>query len=349
MISRARSSNFGLGCGSCTHLTVTFSCSILVLHGLSEPSGWPTAGRLEVNKCTVFCRNIKRNIKRYWISRRICRSISCWVAARSMVAWRGPEHKQTMSAYPRPGVRRDPLRWSGGHPCRPLTPCALVGRLGHSQVCEAVVVTPGSGSGVAGGGSTPVLAPRRMSVAGVAAPPPGARSRHGHVAPLSCAMRGVASPALRGGFLLGPAAGRAARQRRAPAGPGKRRGASGCRAVVHGPPGGAASCGEGAPAGVASVGHREARAPASVSSNPTRVCRRRRTASARASLPLFAAPDAQRSAPTAEAPQREGGIYATRLRRPDVPPPQHSNTTSCLSYFGSASGFSMPQLLCPHA
>src|SRR6266705_3050461 len=80
MISRARSSNFGLGCGSCTHLTVTFSCSILVLHGLSEPSGWPTAGRLEVNKCTVFCRNIKRNIKRYWISRRICRSISCSVA-----------------------------------------------------------------------------------------------------------------------------------------------------------------------------------------------------------------------------------------------------------------------------
>src|SRR5207253_10283453 len=80
MMSRARSSNVGLGRGSCTHLTVTFSCSILVLHGLSEPSGWPTAGRLEVDKCTVFCRNIKRNIKRYWILRRICRSIRSYAA-----------------------------------------------------------------------------------------------------------------------------------------------------------------------------------------------------------------------------------------------------------------------------
>ena len=111
---------------------------------------------------------------------------------------------------------------------------------------------------------------------------------------LSCAMRGVASPALRGGFLLGPAAGRAARQRRAPAGPGKRRGASGCRAVVHGPPGGAASCGEGAPAGVAAVGHREARAPASVSSNPTRVCSRLGIASAHASLRPFPAAETWR-------------------------------------------------------
>ena len=42
---------------------------------------------------------------------------------------------------------------------------------------------------------------------------------------------------------------------------------------------------------LAAIGHREARAPASVPSNPTRVCRRRRTASARASLPLFAAPE----------------------------------------------------------
>src|SRR5712691_4136121 len=77
MISRARSSNFCLGRGSCAHLTLTFSGSILVLHCLAEPFGWPSAGCLEVHKCTVFCRNIKRNIKRYWISRRICRSISC--------------------------------------------------------------------------------------------------------------------------------------------------------------------------------------------------------------------------------------------------------------------------------
>ena len=43
---------------------------------------------------------------------------------------------------------------------------------------------------------------------------------------------------------------------------------------------------------VAAVGHRDARAPASVPSTPTRACRRRRPASARASLPLSAAPDA---------------------------------------------------------
>ena len=72
-----RTTHCCLGRGPCAHLTWTFSGSILVLHGLSEPSGWPSAGCLEVNKCTVFCRNIRRNIKRYWISRRICRSISC--------------------------------------------------------------------------------------------------------------------------------------------------------------------------------------------------------------------------------------------------------------------------------
>jgi hypothetical protein len=37
----------------------------------------PTAGGLYVHKGTVFCRNIKRNIQRYWILRRLCRSISC--------------------------------------------------------------------------------------------------------------------------------------------------------------------------------------------------------------------------------------------------------------------------------
>src|SRR5215831_11319365 len=77
MISCARSSNFCLGRGPGAHLTVTFACSILVLHGLSEPSRWLSAGFLKVHKCTVFCRNIKRNIQRYWISRRLCRSISC--------------------------------------------------------------------------------------------------------------------------------------------------------------------------------------------------------------------------------------------------------------------------------
>ena len=48
------------------------------------------------------------------------------------------------------------------------------------------------------------------------------------------------------------------------------------------------------PAWVAAVGHREARVPASGASNPTKACRRRLPASARASLPLSAAPDARR-------------------------------------------------------
>src|SRR6266702_3557623 len=65
------------GRGPCAHLTWTFSYSILVLPGLSASSRWPSAGRLGVNKCTVFCRNIQRNIHRYWILRRLCRSISC--------------------------------------------------------------------------------------------------------------------------------------------------------------------------------------------------------------------------------------------------------------------------------
>src|SRR5262245_9233296 len=63
--------------GPCAHLTWTFSGSILVLHGLTASSGWPSAGCLEVHKCTVFCRNIQR----YWILRRLCRSISCSASA----------------------------------------------------------------------------------------------------------------------------------------------------------------------------------------------------------------------------------------------------------------------------
>ena len=67
-----------LGRGPCAHLTWTFSGSILVLPGLSAASRWPSAGGLGVHKGTVFCRNIRRNIQRYWIWRRLCRSISCW-------------------------------------------------------------------------------------------------------------------------------------------------------------------------------------------------------------------------------------------------------------------------------
>ena len=73
MISCARSSHFCLGRGPGAQLTLPFACSILVLHCLDEPSGWPSAGGPIVHKCTAFCRNIKR----YWILRRMCRSISC--------------------------------------------------------------------------------------------------------------------------------------------------------------------------------------------------------------------------------------------------------------------------------
>ena len=111
----------------------------------------------------------------------------------------------------------------------------------------------------------------------------GVRSRPGHVAP--CPAPGEGRRLLRsvGAFC------------------GVRRW-QGSAAVRVVPQQGQASAGRhptarGAPAGVAAVGHREARAPASVASHPTRVCRRRPTASARASLRLLGAPETWRSAP----------------------------------------------------
>jgi hypothetical protein len=129
----------------------------------------------------------------------------------------------------------------------------------------------------------------------------------------SYAMSGLASAALRGGMRRGlAAAGRAAvspmpQQGQASAGGPRAAGWSStarwCHAPftpgpyaasvarVHSPPGVAASCGQGGARGGGGRRHREARAPASVSSHPTRVCRRRRTASARPSLRLLAAPE----------------------------------------------------------
>src|SRR5215510_8257868 len=54
MMSRARSIIFCLGCGPGAHLIWTFAGFILILHSLSELSGWPSTGGLIVNKCTVF-------------------------------------------------------------------------------------------------------------------------------------------------------------------------------------------------------------------------------------------------------------------------------------------------------
>jgi len=90
--------------GPCAHLTWTFSGFILVLHGLAASSRWSSAGCREVHKRTVFCRNIRRNIQRYWILRRICRSISC-------SASRNVHH------HAQKDVQGDPLS-SSPHGCR---------------------------------------------------------------------------------------------------------------------------------------------------------------------------------------------------------------------------------------
>jgi hypothetical protein len=133
-----------------------------------------------------------------------------WVAGRSCVAWRGPGYKQPMSACPRPGVRRGPLWWSGGHPYRPLPPCVLV-------------AAARARAGVRGRRRGPRLQPQggwgwKHARAGAKAQAGGwcrSIATRSKVAAwsrwrLSCAMRGLASSALRGGFLRGPAAGRAA-------------------------------------------------------------------------------------------------------------------------------------------
>ena len=148
-----------------------------------------------------------------------------WVAGCSIVAWRSPGQKQTMSACPRPGVRRGPLLWSGSHPCRPLLPCALVGVVRALSGVRSHRGSPrlrqrcGEGWAHARAGSKAHVGGWDCSTATrgkVAAWSSGAAG--------SCAMRGLASPALRGGLLRGPAVGRESRQRRAPAGPGQRRG-----------------------------------------------------------------------------------------------------------------------------
>jgi hypothetical protein len=158
-----------------------------------------------------------------------------WVAGRGVVAWRGRGHKQTMFACSRPGVRRGPLRWSGGHLCRSLTPCAMV------AAARAL-------SGVRGCRGGPRLRQRC-----------GRRSEHARAGSKAhaggwcrvTATRGTVAAWSRGAFVLrhervggsyaawwrsagSGGGGQGSRQRRAPAGPGKRRGASCCRAVVQG-------------------------------------------------------------------------------------------------------------------
>src|SRR5262245_36609156 len=65
----------------CTFLTPVGNRGITPCVSVQEPSRsrgvLPPAGGLDVHKGTVCCRNIRRHIQRYWILRRICRSISC--------------------------------------------------------------------------------------------------------------------------------------------------------------------------------------------------------------------------------------------------------------------------------
>jgi hypothetical protein len=223
--------------------------------------------------------------------------LGCW-AQRCCLAW--PRGKQTRHARPLPhvlgirGYRRHTSPSQAQQQARPqaavvLPPCALGGPRRRVQcaphpACRAVVVVPGPGHGGAGVVRSP----------GLAAYPCHREHERSVVG-----WRRVLRPGL--GGVSGPGWGRGA-------------GASGGGAAGRAGPGGATRP---RPAGrvsrqpsltkahrvwwpvaarvvlrwVAAVGPWEARPPASVSSHPTRVCRRRRTASARASLPLFAAPE----------------------------------------------------------
>src|SRR5262249_20660540 len=65
----------------CTFLTPVGNRGITPCVCVKDPSRSrgviPTAGGLYMHKGTVFCRNIRRHIQRYWILRRMCRSLSC--------------------------------------------------------------------------------------------------------------------------------------------------------------------------------------------------------------------------------------------------------------------------------
>ena len=158
-------------------------------------------------------------------------------------------------------------------------------------------------SSVAGVVCEPALALRRTHVAGGVSPSGRARSRRGRAAP-------PPAPWAWGRAAGSGGCGPGSRQRRAPGTPGRQRAAGRwCRARrCHTPslrvPGACQPLSPTAyrrlrhpaarvvPAWVAAVSHRDAWVPASVSSTPTRACRRRWIASAPASLRLSTAPDA---------------------------------------------------------
>ena len=246
-----------------------------------------------------------------------------WVAVRSLVAWRGPEKKQAKQDLPRPHARCP--RGHRRHPGPSQAP-----QQARSQGASGWPLVPpdhpvraggvGAHSGVPGRHGRHGLGPRwgwcRMRArAGAHAPTEGQRrvpitestgAGWSGGAP-SCAGGGAACPGMRGGGRLWQAvtvgdAVRAVAQQRP--GHSERAPAAGwsCRAggAERGAPGAVAVSATVSPdplavhAWVAAVGLREAWAPRPVPSHPTRACRRRPTASARASLRLLGAPEAQR-------------------------------------------------------
>src|SRR5262245_17506933 len=86
----------------CTFLTPVGNRCITPCVCVKEPSRsrgvLPTAGGLSVHTGTVCCRNIRRHIQRYWIWRRLCRSLSCSAARGRHVSvsclFRGVRHAE---------------------------------------------------------------------------------------------------------------------------------------------------------------------------------------------------------------------------------------------------------------
>ena len=213
-----------------------------------------------------------------------------------------------MATRRRPDGRHAPSRQACGHPCWPVVPYALAGPwwwplpLQQRGWCVP----------------WPVLAPTRTCGAGVTSPSAGGRSPRGRVAapPAPWVGRRVVPDVKARSRVRLPWAGLPAvpcpsRTRPGTGGSTRPVGRPGHGGATRAPPLSLAPCqplspttqrvwrppaARVVPAWVAAVGHREARAPASGASHPTKACRRRLPASARPSLPLAAAPDAQRSA-----------------------------------------------------
>ena len=172
--------------------------------------------------------------------------MGCW-AQRCCLAWRREQAAQARPPLPHvscllgqhrtlslsQALRQARPQAAGVLP--PMPPGSPVcGRvwLGHHLACEAIVVAPGSGSGVAGVMPTTVLTPPRPPGAGVVSP--RARAGRGRVAPVLCqGLVGVSCPAW-GRVAESSGGGRGRRARHASAAPRQQQGASRCRVVMPG-------------------------------------------------------------------------------------------------------------------